>query len=199
MSMKLSKITKTAALLALALWASSDVKALNITLGTAATRTATLGSATAGYTLSLGNTAKASDIDTLLGPTWTERADVTAPGGSTLKITLTSGTFGSSGPDAGTWQILDPNFWTTYGDAVITMHVGQGGDKTSIDNFVWQLTPGALSGSWSYDGSALKAGGLSNFKLDTRGTGRQVPDGGLTGMLLGIGALALGVARKSVK
>jgi hypothetical protein len=42
-----------------------------------------------------------------------------------LTVKLTSGSWGQS-PAAGTWAI-SPDFWAKYGEAVISIHVGNGG------------------------------------------------------------------------
>lgn len=76
------------------------------------------------------------------------------------------------------------------------MHVGNG--QTNPDHFVWRLTPNLLSGNWIYNGDigGYKAGGLSNFKLYSAGTGTRVPDTGSTILLLGIGHGLLGYLKR---
>jgi hypothetical protein len=87
--------------------------------------------------------------------------------------------------------------------AVISMHVGNGNGEP--DHFIWALSPGLLTGSWSYNGNSplLGGGGFSNMKLYSSaagipgtGGGGRVPDGGTTIALLGVSLLGLGSARK---
>ena len=80
-----------------------------------------------------------------------------------LTITLLTGSWGHS-PVTGTWAI-DPSFWNplNYTIAAITMHAGEGnGDP---DAFAWLITPGATSGTFSYEDLDGTGGGLSNFRL----------------------------------
>ena len=94
-----------------------------------------------------------SDVAAAYGGTWTQKGELTAAGSNDLlTITLTSGGFGS-GDASGTWAISS-SFWNTYGQAVISTHVGQGqGDP---DAWMFLITPGELSGTWSYD---IRTGG----------------------------------------
>ena len=160
-------------------------------------RTATLSSALAGAansTTGSGN-ATVTEVEAFFGGNWTERADSTGPGNNGwLNIAVTTGTFGAT-PAAGTWTITNAAFWTTYGSGAISMHVGNGGGEP--DHFIWKLTPGPLTGSWSYNGTGLGGGGLSNLKLYSTGSAPpRVPDSGTTLVSLGIAALGLGSMRK---
>ena len=164
-------------------------------------RTATLSSALAGAansTTGSGN-ATVSNVETFFGGDWTERADGTSAGvNGWLDIQVTSGAFGSS-KAGGNWTITNAAFWTTYGVGSISMHVGNGGGEP--DHFIWKLTPGTQTGSWSYDGTDLKGGGLSNLKLYSTGSRSTtgipgVPDGGTTLVSLGVALLGLGWMRK---
>ena len=78
-----------------------------------------------------------------------------------LSANLTLGSWGSSSIE-GNWQI-DRNFWSTYDQAVISMHVGHG--KGGPDHFSWLIIDDSTMGTWSYDLLSGKGGGLSNFKL----------------------------------
>lgn len=164
-------------------------------------RTATLSSAMAGAansTTGSGN-ATVSNVETFFGGDWTERADGTGAGiNGWLNIVVTTGMFGSN-KVGGTWSITNAAFWTTYGMGAISMHVGNGGGEP--DHFIWKLTQGTQAGSWSYDGTGLGGGGLSNLKLYSTGTraptgGPNVPDGGTTLVSLGVALLGLGSMRK---
>ena len=165
-------------------------------------RTATLSSAVAGATNSTTGSGNAtvSEVEAFFGGDWTERADGTGAGiNGWLNINVLSGTFGSK-KVSGEWTITNAAFWTTYGMGSISMHVGNGGDD-GPDHFIWKLTPGTQAGSWSYDGTGLKGGGLSNLKLYSTGlpspTGPpNVPDGGTTLVSLGVALLGLGSMRK---
>ena len=118
-----------------------------------------------------------------------------------LTITLLTGSWGHS-PVTGTWAI-DPSFWNTlnYTIAAITMHAGEGqGDP---DAFAWLITPGATSGTFSYEDLDGKGGGLSNMRLfgtepttTTTGSGGagNVPEPN-AGLLSAIGMLSVAGAR----
>ena len=189
-----------------------QVNAASITLGgpLPINRTATLDSAQAGATNSTtgsGN-ATAAIASAFFGVPYTERADVAGNGGpgnyanGQLNIKVLTGTWGGNGPLTGNWTINNAAFWTTYGNAAISMHVGNGGG--SPDYFIWKLTTGAQTGTWSYSGVGLGGGGLSNLKLYSNGTppgsggGRGVPDGGTTIACLGMALLGLGSIRKFI-
>jgi hypothetical protein len=162
------------------------------------TRTATLTSAESGTT-GEGN-ATVSDVQAAYNfATWTERGEETSSGATGwLDIALTSGTFGSQ-PAAGTWTITNNAFWTTFGAGAISMHAG--GGQGTPDHFIWLLTPGQLSGTWSYDGGTANGGGLSNLKLYSNSSrpdprNNRVPDGGTTIICLGMALLGLGSMKR---
>ena len=168
-------------------------------------RTASLGSADAiGYTGS-GNATAAIVTGHTGGAAWTEVGSVAGGSGGPgtyinggLTVVVTSGNWGDKGPLSGTWTINNANFWTTYGDAAISLHVGNGGGGP--DHFVWVLTDFGTTGNWSYNGTGLGGGGLSNLKLYGRGTGTTpqpspVPEGGTTVALLGLALCGLGLVR----
>jgi hypothetical protein len=134
--------------------------------------------------------------------TWVEKGSVEgAPNTSGLvtngwlTINLTSGVWDES-PVAGTWTINYSNFWSTFGAAVISMHVGNGGGDP--DYFMWLITPGELTGTFGMTKNSGGGAGLSNLKLFATGEPtRKVPDGGTTALLLGAALLGLGlVARR---
>ena len=152
------------------------------------------------------------------GADWTKRGDISPASGSGsffnglfLGIDVTSGAFGSSGV-GGTWS-LTPAFWTTYGEAVVTMHVGEatGAVPDAYDTAIFLLTAGTTSGTFSYANTGA-GGGFSNFMVWSRGTGNagcvvvnpgdcgsDVPLPG-TLALLGAGVFGLGWrARRTVK
>jgi hypothetical protein len=78
-----------------------------------------------------------------------------------LTITLLTGSWGHT-PVTGTWAI-DPSFWLNYTIAAITLHAGQGNGNP--DAFAWLITPGATSGTFSYEDLDGQGGGLSNMRL----------------------------------
>ena len=165
-------------------------------------RTATLSDAMAGPTNSTTGSGNAtvSNVETFFGGDWTERGSgATAGTHGWLDIVVTTGAFGDK-KVGGSWSITNAAFWTTYGMGSISMHVGNGGDS-GPDHFIWKLTPGTQAGSWSYDGTDIKGGGLSNLKLYSTGSrsttgGPNVPDGGTTLVALGVALLGLGSMRK---
>jgi len=173
----------------------------NVTLGTAA-RQAALESAVTGAGNSFyGNkNAKAKVLNANVPfqafGTWMELDELAGSNGNgannIFKVNLTSGSWGS-GDAAGTWEILDTNFWTSYAYGAISLHVG---GNTTADHFVWRLTPDKLSGTWAYDLISGGGGGLSNLKLYKAGKGTGVPDTGSTLVLLGLGIGVLGFLKR---
>jgi len=129
-------------------------------------RTATLSNATSCFSQTLGSTAKASDLKTITGSSWS-MVDALTSNGTDGWFTIT-GTGWGTGSATGTWSISDL-FWDNFASAMITMHVG-GGQKGAVDNFEWLITPESTSGIFSYLKTAGKGGGLSNFKLWGMGT-----------------------------
>jgi hypothetical protein len=136
---------------------------------------------------------------------WTERADAAGGSGTSglltdgmLTVNVTSGTWGSK-VVAGTWDINYANFWTDFADAAISMHVGGNPSDGVTDHFIWLVTQGETSGTWSYNGGDPIGGGLSNLKLYSSGTGNRVPDGGATLALLGIASIGLAGMRRRMR
>lgn len=158
-----------------------------------AQRMAELDSATSCST-GLGN-PQDTDLNTYFGPSWSRVAEETSGGNSSylFDVSLTSGSWGG-GDAGGTWTIHS-DFWATYGDAAISMHVGNGGGDP--DHFVWLIVDGETSGTWAYDFKSGGGGGLSNLQLWGRGEGTTVPEPG-TIALLGIGIVGLSLCRKKV-
>ena len=82
----------------------------------------------------------------------------------------------------------------------ISLHDGNGGGEP--DHFIWKLTPETQAGNWSYDGTGLGGGGLSNLKLYSAASAipnpPRVPDSGTTLVSLGIAVLGLGSLRKLI-
>ncbi|OHE79109.1 MAG: hypothetical protein A3G75_10600 [Verrucomicrobia bacterium RIFCSPLOWO2_12_FULL_64_8] len=171
---------------------TTAVHALNITLPDPddQNRRATLGDAVSGA-WGAGINPDASTIAADFGGTWTNEGELTGDGSNDwLTIDVTSGNWGDANV-AGTWAI-NPLFWSTYGNAVISMHVGQGaGDP---DYFAWLITPNTLSGTWSLEKKTGGGGGLSNMKLWGSDSPNRVPDGGSTVLLLGLAISGLAIA-----
>ena len=167
-------------------------------------RKASLDSATSGKS-GMGNPG-AADIQTAF-PTdpWTKEGELTSNGANDLlTVSLTSGNWGDD-TVAGTWSIA-ASFWTTYGEGVISMHVGGGKvdgtgqrDDANPEWFAWQITQGETSGTFSLTRKSGGGGGISNLKLWGRGEPQEtttVPDGGASLALLGLGLAAVGAIRR---
>lgn len=140
------------------------------------------------------NLNDSNDLNSLFGTNynWIKEGELTAEGNNDLFSVDTD----SWGTDVmGTWYI-DDSFWDTYGRAIITMHVGEGGGNP--DAFAWLITPGETSGYFSYERVAGKGGGLSNMFLFGSGTPDiKVPEPHI-GLLLLIGVMSIYFARRRV-
>lgn len=125
-------------------------------------RVATLDSATICKTGNDDNIHSPAQVSALFGGTWVKEGEVTGNGTNDLfTVTLTSGSWGNNNV-AGNWSI-NSSFWSAYGMAVITMHVGNGNGNP--DYFAWSITPNQLSGTFNYKDLDGRGGGLSNLFL----------------------------------
>ena len=174
----------------------SSASALPVTI-TGANRTASLDGAIDGTGQS-GDSANpnATLIGSTYGGVWVNQGVISS--GVTndlLTLSLTSGNFGSTAA-GGTWTI-DPSYWSAYGAAVISFHVGQGGG--SPDWFAWKISPGVQTGSWSYSVFSGAGGGFSNMQLFTSNPQvPSVPDAANTLALLGGVMIGLAMLRRAV-
>jgi hypothetical protein len=144
-----------------------------------------------------GNPSGADILGYYPSTTWAKLGDITSGGNTSSYLTavLTGGAWGSSAA-SGTWALTSA-FWATYGEAVISMHAGNG----DPEHAAFLITPNTLAGTFAYVNNQ-SGGGFSNFILWGRGTpttssssGGQVPEpGSLT--LLGLGLLGLGAASR---
>lgn len=136
--------------------------------------------------------------ETFFGGGWTAAGELEGSDGTNnfLSVDVTSGSWGS-GDVTANW-FIDPAFWSLFGSAVISAHVGHGqGDP---DWFAWTIPTGTLSGIFTYDIITGAGGGLSNIKLwgrDKPDTPPEVPVTEPSAIaLLGIGLLLAGVTGK---
>lgn len=198
--MKLTKIARIASISLCVLGMTSIASAIAMTVAPDGTvsysgseREAWLKSATSGFTFTANPSA--TDVGNLFGDSWTNEGELVNNGSNELlSINLLSGSWGES-PVSGTWAI-DSSFWLTYGHAVISMHVGNGqGDP---DAFLWKITPNATNGSFYYKDLDGRGGGLSNLKLWGSGKPVEVPEGGLSAILLGLGLISLALFRRKL-
>lgn len=156
-------------------------------------RTATLGSAELCETGS-GNT-KESNIEDYFGGDWDHLAGLNSSAtDGYLTVNLLSGSWGSHGLTTGTWAI-DESFWSVYGSAALSIHVGNG--RYDPDHFAWTISEGQTSGTWSYERLTGNGGGLSNMHLWGSGEPKatSVPEPS-TVVLLFMGLMSLVVARR---
>jgi len=160
-------------------------------------RIATLSDAIECKTLNSVNLHSPAQIDALfddLGSAWVKEGELTAAGSNDL-FTVTANSWATNVD--GQWSIA-ASFWETYGRAVITMHVGEG--QGNPDAFAWLITPGTLTGDFSYERVAGKGGGLSNLFLFGSGEPvkvdpHSVPESNIALLLL-IGLCSLVVSRR---
>lgn len=156
-------------------------------------RVATLSDAISCETANSINLNDGDDIKALFGTSydWYKEGELTGVGSNDL-FEVDADSWGVD--VTGTWYI-DASFWTMYSNAVITMHVGQGGGNP--DAFAWLITPGETSGSFSYERVSGTGGGLSNMFLFGSGTPREVPEPQLAFLLL-MGLASMFAARRRI-
>ncbi|MGI9245936.1 MAG: PEP-CTERM sorting domain-containing protein [Steroidobacteraceae bacterium] len=145
-------------------------------------------------------TPNAGDVLALFpGDPWTNEGGLDKNGtDGFLTVALTSGSWGGQNV-AGTWTI-GSGFWDLYGEAVLSMHVGNGnGDP---DWWFFEITPNQSFGTFTYVNTGA-GGGLSNLFLWGRDEGGGGGGGGETPVpeptslaLLGLGLAGLGAARR---
>ncbi|AQT58924.1 hypothetical protein [Cellvibrio sp. PSBB023] len=139
------------------------------------------------------NISTPADVDALiddLGFAWVKEGEITAPGSNDLfKVSADSW-----GTDVNGMWYIDASFWTMYSRAVISMHVGEGGGNP--DAFAWLITPGEVSGTFSYERVAGKGGGLSNLFLWGSGTPKTSVSEPNIAILLLLGLISVFAVRR---
>jgi hypothetical protein len=131
--------------------------------------------------------------------TWELEGKIAGANGTneSLTVALLTGAWGGQSA-SGTWGIA-PGFWTTYGNAVITLHAGNGGGEP--DHFSFLVEPGESSGTWTYQVNSGTGGGFSNLRLFGNGEPEfqtNVSDNGSTLILLGLGVACIGFLRRKI-
>ncbi|HTF96384.1 MAG TPA: PEP-CTERM sorting domain-containing protein [Cellvibrio sp.] len=157
-------------------------------------RVATLSDAIECRTQNSINLNDSDDLNALFGTNyeWMKEGELTAEGSNDL-FTLDTDSWGTD--VMGTWAI-DESFWSNYGSAIITMHVGQGGGDP--DAFAWLITPGETFGYFSYERVDGKGGGLSNMFLFGSGEPQlRLPEPNIA-LLLALGLMSVFFVRRRV-
>jgi hypothetical protein len=142
--------------------------------------------------------ATVTQVEAAFGGDWTEVGSVEVAGDPVthgmLTINFTEGQVGAK-KAAGTWAISSA---FDYGDLAISMHVGNSKDTapTEPDHFIWLVLTGGpggpFNGTWTYDGTDIKGGGLSNIKAYGRNAVTVTEPGTSVGLLFtGLAALAV--------
>jgi hypothetical protein len=173
-----------------------------VTIGTLF-RFGSLGSAIEGETASGYGPLTSSVVSDAFGGSWTNEGTVSAstPGlaNDLLQITVTGGGWNTYNA-GGTWSI-DPSFWSQYDSAVIGWKVGTG--SGTPDFFLFNITSGQTSGTWSYfSWDILNLGLGAPFSNNVQLYGSQpknVPDGGATVTLMGLALAGVVVVRRFIK
>ena len=133
----------------------------------------------------LGNPKASTILNDFPSTPWTKAGELVSNGSNGLfAVGLTSGSWGES-PIEANWEISS-SFWDNYIEAVISMHVGNGGGDP--DYFAWSITDNATSGSISYEVLSGSGGGLSNIKLWGRTENVPAP---ATLVLFGLGLFGM--------
>ena len=149
-----------------------------------------------------GNTTS-THLNGYFGGTWTIRGDTNSGNGlSDGSLTITFDDDGDALTDddwgghnvSGTWTITG-GFWSTYADAVISIHVGGGGGDP--DHFAFFITHGETTGTFSYDRLSGTGGGFSNIQLWSSGTAVVPEPATLAFVGLGVGCIAASRRRRN--
>ena len=109
-------------------------------------------------------TPNATDIHDAFGGTWIEGGKFSGSGegiNGWLWLDIQGGTWGSL-PVTGTWSI-DPMLWQLHPRAALSFHVGNGGGNP--DWFMFEIQPGALTGTFEIVRLSGTGGGFSNIVL----------------------------------
>jgi len=162
---RLTKVLFVSALISIGF--AGRTEASSITCPTTGTpdRTVTVSNAISCATIGGGGgTTDATDIQNAFGGTWIAAGTFSGSGEGTdnwLTFDVTNGSFGVL-PASGTWAI-DPILWQLHPRAALSFHLGNGGGDPDI--FMFEIAPGALSGTFDIVRLSGSGGGFSNIVL----------------------------------
>jgi len=162
---RLSKVIFVSALISIAFAGRSEASTITCPTAGSPNRQATVTNALSCFTASdVTGTPDATDIQNAFGGNWIEAGKFSASGEGVdnwLTFDLQGGSWGAL-PVSGTWSI-DPMLWQLHPRAVLSFHLGNGGGNP--DWFMFEIQPGALTGTFDIVKLSGMGGGFSNIVL----------------------------------